>query len=185
MVRFLLYAVGALVALALLVVVVGLVLPAQHVVARRLVLAAPPDRAWTLLTSPDSFPAWRRDLQRVEPLAPDAEGHARWRETSRMGTIPFRVMASTPPTATTPGRRVTRIDDPALPFGGDWELVVAPAGGGGSTVTITERGEVRNPVFRALSRFVFGHASTMEAVLRDLAAHLGETGAPAPVAATP
>ena len=36
-------------------------------------------------------------------------------------------------------------------------------------VTIVERGEVSNPVFRFVSRFVMGHARTIEDYLNDLA----------------
>ena len=35
----------------------------------------------------------------------------------------------------------------------------------GSRLSITERGEVYNPIFRALSRFVFGYTGTIESCL--------------------
>ncbi len=34
-----------------------------------------------------------------------------------------------------------------------------------SSVTITERGSVYNPIFRFMSRFIFGHTATVEAYL--------------------
>jgi hypothetical protein len=40
-------------------------------------------------------------------------------------------------------------------------------------VTITERGEIRNPIFRAVARYVFGYGATMEAFLDELRAHIG------------
>jgi hypothetical protein len=40
-------------------------------------------------------------------------------------------------------------------------------------VTITEDGQIYNPVFRFVSRFVLGYESTMRGVLRDLGNHLG------------
>ena len=40
--------------------------------------------------------------------------------------------------------------------------------GEGSTVTITERGEIYNPVFRSLARFMFGYTSTMDKTLDAL-----------------
>jgi hypothetical protein len=42
------------------------------------------------------------------------------------------------------------------------EIVPAPSG---SRMTITERGEIYNVVFRALSKFVFGYTGTMESCL--------------------
>ena len=37
--------------------------------------------------------------------------------------------------------------------------------GAGSAVTITEDGEIRNPVFRLLARFLFGYHATAERFL--------------------
>ncbi len=48
------------------------------------------------------------------------------------------------------------------------------AADGGSLVTITEDGEVYNPLFRFLSRYVFGYAATMDSFLARLAKSLGE-----------
>jgi hypothetical protein len=63
---------------------------------------------------------------------------------------------------------VTRIADPHLPFGGTWTYEVAPAVGGGSTLTITENGEVYNLVFRFISRFVMGYTATIDRYLEAL-----------------
>jgi hypothetical protein len=62
---------------------------------------------------------------------------------------------------------VTRIADPDQPFGGTWTFELTRAGAG-TRVTITERGEVYNPIFRFLSRFVFGHTATLESCLLAL-----------------
>jgi hypothetical protein len=48
----------------------------------------------------------------------------------------------------------------------------------GSRVRITERGEVRNVIFRFMARFVFGYTATMETYLKDLGGKLGETVTP-------
>jgi hypothetical protein len=41
----------------------------------------------------------------------------------------------------------------------------------GTELTITENGEVYNPLFRFVSRFIMGHAATIEKYQRDVAAH--------------
>jgi hypothetical protein len=41
-------------------------------------------------------------------------------------------------------------------------------------VRITEDGEVYNPIFRFMSRFVFGHTHTMDAYLRALGKATGQ-----------
>ncbi|PYP70520.1 MAG: hypothetical protein DMD41_14750, partial [Gemmatimonadetes bacterium] len=75
--------------------------------------------------------------------------------------------------AVPPRRLVRRIADPKLPFGGTWtwEITAAP---GGSTLTITEDGEIYNPIFRFVARFILGYTGTMESYLKALAARLGE-----------
>jgi len=75
---------------------------------------------------------------------------------------PLRVERDEPPSLV-----VTRIVGDKLPFGGTWtyRIVAAP---GGSDLTITEDGEVYNPIFRFMSRFVFGHFATIDAFLANL-----------------
>jgi hypothetical protein len=85
---------------------------------------------------------------------------------------PTRVVDSDPPT-----RFVTRIAD-GLPFGGTWTFEVAPEGSG-SRLTITERGEVYNPIYRVMSRYVFGQTATMDRFLGALARRLSTAGSAA------
>lgn len=176
-----LYAAGAVVGVLLLLVagmaLAGLALPAAHVASRSARLPRPPDDVWRALTDRSSHPHWRRDLRRLEPL-PDVSGAPSFREHSRHGVITFVVDEQTAPAAGRAGRLVTRIADDGLPFGGRWIHEVADDPDGGARVTITEEGVVKNPVFRFLSRFVFGHTATLDAFLRDLAAHLGDARDP-------
>lgn len=66
-----------------------------------------------------------------------------------------------------PRRLVTAIVDKKLPYGGSWTYEFAPAAGG-TTLTVVERGEVYNPVFRFVSRYVIGHTRTLDAYFADL-----------------
>ena len=70
-------------------------------------------------------------------------------------------------TVEAPTKIVTRIADKTLPFGGSWTYDLSPDGGG-TRLVITENGEVYNPLFRFMSRFVFGHTATIERFLTDL-----------------
>jgi hypothetical protein len=79
-----------------------------------------------------------------------------------------------------PRRLVTRIP-PGGPFGGTWTCELEP--GEGATLTITERGEVYNVLFRFLSRFVFGHHGTQESFLKAVGRKLDEAIAPERVGA--
>jgi hypothetical protein len=71
-------------------------------------------------------------------------------------------------------RLVGKITDRKLPFGGTWTFEIAPVPEG-ATLRITENGFVSNPVFRFMSRFVFGYTDEMEKYLRSLAKKFGET----------
>jgi hypothetical protein len=66
-----------------------------------------------------------------------------------------------------PHRLVTAIVDKKLPYGGSWTYEFAPAAHG-TTLTVVERGEVYNPVFRFVSRYVIGHTRTLDAYFADL-----------------
>lgn len=66
-----------------------------------------------------------------------------------------------------PRRLVTRVADPELPYGGTWTFELEPDGSG-TRLTITERGQIHNPIFRVIARFVFGYAATMETYLDAL-----------------
>jgi hypothetical protein len=59
-----------------------------------------------------------------------------------------------------PRRLVTRIADEDLPFGGTWTYELEPLGAS-TRVILTENGEVYNPIFRFVSRFLLGHDATM------------------------
>jgi hypothetical protein len=72
-----------------------------------------------------------------------------------------------------PGKLIVRIADPQLPFGGTWTYEITPLSSG-SSLRIREDGEIYNPVFRVLARFVFGHSATIDAYLKSLAKKFGE-----------
>jgi hypothetical protein len=54
----------------------------------------------------------------------------------------------------------------------------APAPPPLTQITITERGEVYNPIFRFMSRYVFSHHATIDAYLTALGKKLGESVTP-------
>jgi uncharacterized protein YndB with AHSA1/START domain len=147
------------------VAAVGAMLPRRHVETRTVTLAAGPAAVFAAIADVGSYAAWRASLSGVDVLPPD-EGRARWIEVSGRHRIAMEQVERQPP-----HRLVTRIADPDLPFGGTWTFELAPAGGG-TRLTITERGEIRNVIFRAAARFVFGYAATMETFLGELQRHL-------------
>lgn len=165
-------------ALAVAVVIVGALLPRDHVVGLSARVAAAPDTVWAAITDAAAQSAWRPDVERIELLPPE-NGRRAWREHLTSGTIAMVADAEEPPR-----HLVTRIADPSLPFGGTWDYRIEPDGAGASRVTIVERGSVRNPVFRFVSRFVMGHTATLDTYLRALGRKFGDEPTPAVVAMT-
>jgi uncharacterized protein YndB with AHSA1/START domain len=148
----------------ILVVVTGAMLPKNHTVSLTTTLRQPPETVWSLISGP---PTWRPDVRSYEELAP-RNGHRMWRETDKRGqSITYEAIESA-----SPRRLVTRIADPKLPFGGTWTYEITPTAEGCS-LTITENGEVYNPVFRFVSRFMMGHAATLSNYMKAVHAKLG------------
>jgi hypothetical protein len=159
--RAVLYVPGGVVLIAILVTAVGYALPQDHVAIENALLPAKPQELFERIIDVRRYPDWRRDVSTVELVSGEP---LRWRERSGGDTITYEVVERTSPT-----RLVVRIADPDLPFGGTWTYDLR-AEGEGTRLTITERGEVYNPVFRFMSRFVFGHSASIEQTLEALAA---------------
>lgn len=168
MLNLMLIIVGSLVGLILLIACIGLVLPKEHVAASRIVLNQSPDAVWNVLADWERWPGWNKSVTRME-RAGDVEGNPVWVMHSSHGELPLAVEELTPPR-----RIVTRIVGNKLPFGGIWTYEIEPAAGG-CRVTITENGEVYNPLFRFLAKTVFGYHATLEGVLKSLGQKFGES----------
>lgn len=166
--KLFLFAAAGLIAACGLVFVVGMMLPREHVVARRLTLkSAAATAVWARVADQAAAPSWRSAVKSVRRLA-DRNGHEVWSEEDKSDeSLAFETIE-----AREPNLLVRDIVDPTL-FGGQWRIEVAEADGG-TVVMITEAGWVEPALFRFMARFVFGHAATMETYLRDLAASFGE-----------
>jgi len=164
-VKILLIVVAVIVVLCVGVVVTGFLLPKAHVASRSASFRATPEQLFALIAGAQG---WRPDLVRYE-VVPDAGGRELVRETTRNGeTVMYELMARVP------DRSIQRrIATEGLPYSGTWEFSLEP-GNGGTVVKITERGEVNNPVFRFISRFVFGHTHSIDQYLQALGNAVGQ-----------
>jgi uncharacterized protein YndB with AHSA1/START domain len=120
--------------------------------------AATPQDVYDLIADIEAYPQWWTDIESVEML-PSADGRVRFRQHSNGESISMEVTDAVPP-----ARFVTRIADPDQPFGGTWTFEITPENTA-TRLTITERGEVYDPLFRFMSRFVFGHTGTIDSFL--------------------
>jgi len=161
--RWILLVVGSVVLFGVVLVIVGYLLPVAHVAAAEAQVGRTPAEVFVTITDVARYPEWRPDVSRVRVLG---EAPTRWVESGTNGDIAYEIEESHPPRELR-----TRIVDRSLPFGGSWTYELTPSGSG-TRVRITERGEVYNPIFRVLSRFVFGHTATMEVYLAALTRRL-------------
>lgn len=175
MVRWLVGSILLLAALAGLVYGVGVVLPREHTVAMRATYDATPGRLYEAVANFYKAPEWRSDLDSVTPLEPVGK-RPRWREHGAFGSITYEADVAKPP-----NRYGARIVDDDLPFGGRWTFEIDSVGYERTALTITERGEIDSPMFRFLSRFVFGQHATMENYLEDLGTALDQEVEPSKV----
>lgn len=152
-------------ALILAVVGIGWFLPKRHVVSRSAVYRATPERLFALIAGPQN---WRPEVLRSESVS-DGSGRELMRETSRDGeTIVYEVLDRLPPTSIK-----RRIVTENLPYSGAWTYSLQPSGGE-TLVRITEDGEVYNPVFRFVSRFILGQTRRMDNYLQALGKTVGQ-----------
>ena len=167
--RYVLIGIGALVAIATVIAAIGWSLPVKHRASVARAFQASPTQIFALITDVSSFPSWRSDVKGVDTL-PDENGRKRWVETTKSGPpITFVVERSEPDRLL-----VARIANTDLPFGGAWTYELSPAGTGRTMVRITEDGEVYNPVFRFVSRYVMGHEATIKQYLSSIGTRFPE-----------
>jgi hypothetical protein len=156
--------VGVLVLLIVGVVVIGALLPKRHVVARSARFKASPEKLYALI---EGDQGWRPDVKACEVFTDG--GKQFQRETSTHGeTILYELQEARPPLAIT-----RRIATEKLPYGGSWSFTLEP-GNGATTVRIIEDGEVYNPIFRFVSKFVLGQTATLDAYLKAMGKAMGE-----------
>lgn len=139
--KWIVWTVLALVIAVAAIACVGYLLPQNHEASRSTEFPRPPADVYAIVADIDHYQQWWTDMEKVEVM----------------------VIERSPPS-----RFATKIADPNQPFGGTWTYDIVPAGEGRSRLTITERGEIYNPIFRALARFVFGYNGTMDSCLAAL-----------------
>jgi hypothetical protein len=182
--RWVIIVIGALAALIIAIFAAGAVLPRKHVASMAARIAQPQQAVWQTISNHADDPKWRPELAKIERMPdrevmyllqgssgpPNKRLEPVWLETYKNGMkLELEDMEVVPP------KRLVRIvRDTGNMFGGSWTIDITPNGDNACTVKITENGEVPNPFFRFMSRFVFGHTKSMEQYLTALASKYGE-----------
>ena len=154
--------VAVLIAPVALLYVAGVLLSREHRASVSETIDAPPDRVLDAITDVEQFPRWRTGVSAVEVTSREP---LRWRERGDYGEMTFELVERG---AT---RVVTEVRDDGGAFGGRWTFALEPEGER-TRVTITEDGWIQPPIFRTLSRFVFGYEKSARTYLAALKAHL-------------
>ena len=133
--KWILRSLATVIAVVGVIATVGYFLPVDHQASRSAEFTKPPETVYALISDLKNYSSWW----------PDNE-------------VTVEVVEAVPPT-----RLVTRIVGESA-FGGTWTWNIERTATG-SRATVIERGEIYNPVFRALARFVFGYTGSMESCL--------------------
>jgi len=137
--KWILIAVGIVIAAIAIAVVIGYSLPVKHTASRSARLRHKPEEVWAVIIDPPKDGVHYEQVEAVKPT-----------------------------------KLVTRIADTNLPYGGTWTYQIVPEDDGCSLI-ITENGEVYNPFFRFVSRFIMGHTATLDSYLKNVRTKLGES----------
>ncbi|MBC8087093.1 MAG: SRPBCC family protein [Phycisphaerae bacterium] len=162
-----------LVSIVAAVLVGGMATPRHHVVSRAILLRAAPEAVWHLVRDVAGYPEWRDDIYSVS-VASSSDGQLHWTEVGRQRSVSYLATMDAPPE-----RFSRKITDDDLGYSAEWQFVIS-AIDTGSRVTVTETGEVGNPIFRFFGTHFIGYTSGIDAFLTELALHLGERAKPQP-----
>ena len=163
--KWVLFAGGGLVLLIVVAALIGAMLPRNHRATRQARYRQKPEAIYFTLAGPVD---WRSDVKAYGNL-PERDGRKQWWEQDSHGhKVTYELVEDK-----MPSRRVTRIAEKNLPFGGTWTVEISPTEDG-SVVRITEDGQIYNVIFRFAARFFFGYTSSIEGYLRDLGHRFGE-----------
>ena len=167
--RWFLIAPVVLFAVGVVMYLLGLFRARSHTVRARARFASPPDTVWKIVADFERWAEWQPGLKRVE-LLPGVNGMTTLIAEGSWGEMPMRIEVAEPPR-----RLVTFLDGGTYTGRWTWDLEAVPEGG--TIVTLTEEGEVRNPFFRTAMILNDKHKSIL-AAQTGLAAELRETVTP-------
>lgn len=152
---------GFIVAIVLAVVVGGLATPRDHVASRSRTYPVSAARLWEVVRDVASYATWREDMIDVEMVTGEAPA-VQWREISSGGTMTFGIISEEPP-----AQFVARVMDDDLTWGGTWTWNISPTTNG-ATLTLTEHGFIKNPIYRFVRAHFIGFDKSLEQYLRAL-----------------
>jgi uncharacterized membrane protein len=162
--------IAGVVVLVGVVALIGSRLPVSHTASRSIVLRQPRPSVYSTIRDFKSAPSWRSDVQSVDVV--ETLGQKLRFTEHGSDHVNYELTEDVPNQ-----RMVTRILNTDLGYSGKWTYELTDENGS-TRLKITEDGEVSNVIFRFMSRYVFGHTSTIDSYLTALAKKFGETATP-------
>ena len=164
----------ALVFIFLTVAGVGTSIPIWHSTKCGADVAAPAAALFAAIADDGSSASWRPELQSVT-LVSGSGPTSVWREKYKSGQV-LTLQTSSQSFGSIEQVVRTIPFDPGLGFDGIWVFDVGKSGQqhGQTRVAINEEGHIYNPVFRFLTKYVFGYEGSIRSYLSDLGAKFGE-----------
>jgi hypothetical protein len=162
--------IGVVVLVFAVMALIGSQLPRAHTASRSIVLRETRPNVYAVIRDFKSAPAWRSGVKSTEVIETPGQ-KLRFIEHGS-DDVTYELTEDVPNQ-----RMVTRILNTDLGYSGQWTYELTDENGG-TRVKITEDGDVSNVFFRVMSRYVFGHTSTMDTYLTALAKRFGETATP-------
>ncbi|HYK52170.1 MAG TPA: hypothetical protein VEV38_01395 [Candidatus Eremiobacteraceae bacterium] len=152
--------IGLVVLLFVVAIAIGTSLPIAHVATCSAQYKQSPATLRAAVADDATSTSWRSDVKAVHREA-TSNGETRWVETYNSGqTLPYLERLNS-------WGIDRRIDDPDLPFADEWKYKFQSSGGG-TQMTISEFGEIYNPVFRLIEHFFTGYSATIKTYMTDL-----------------
>jgi|GEM_PF-1515880 len=146
--------------------VAGLRLDPNREVRIETTLDASVEQVYELLARIDRYALWREDVERIEWVG--ERQPPTWVEFRNSGRLTLELVSDT-----RPSHREHRVAMGSDPFDGTWRFELSPGAGPAQTVlVITERGRIRNPLFRCFWRLFVERSAYLDPWVASLQAEV-------------
>jgi hypothetical protein len=144
----------------------GYTIPVQHtaIASEHYDKTAP--EVWSAIIQHEKYPEWHEDVYAIKEL-PTKVGYQSWKEVDADGnTVPFIILEHSPNVQLT-----IQTDDKTMDINYKRTYDLIPDTTHlekGTTLKITENGEIHNFLFRVITHFFSGHSGDIDTFLRSL-----------------
>ena len=144
----------------------GYTIPVKHTVSVSQHYDKTATDIWLAITQYDKYPEWHEDIYAIKEL-PEKGGYQSWKEVDADGhTVPYIILKHS-----SNAQLVIQTDNKDKDFNYTRTYDLIPDTGHkekGTTLKITQNGEIHNFLFRIIAHFFTGHSNDIDTFLRSL-----------------